>query len=172
MFNQRYSTFFKILNPLVGVRGKKLNLYQLKYNIEEIYSIRFIKDTATLRNKLLKNNRNDLDSKDPFPSFVVEFLSNKFVKKHMIDQQCLDLLLSIEHFISNNEIKIFSKFLSEEYDTEDLIFFLFVRSCIEKEMKVMFIEKSRDEIKLQTAEDKHKIDTDLYLSLKTCLNSI
>ena len=152
-----------------------MNLYQLKYYIEEIYSIRFIKDTSTLRNQLMKNNRNtlDLDMKDPFPSFVVDFLSNKYVKKPIIDQHALDLVLSTDYFkTGSKEIKIFSKFLNEEYDTDDLIFFLFVRSCIEKEMKIMFIEKAKEEIKLQQYEDKEKIDTELYLNIKTCFRSI
>ena len=98
MFNNTYKKFFVTLNPLIGVRGKKLNLYTLKYNIEEIYSIRFIKDTSSLRNQLTKNAKNnqDVDVKDPFPIFVVEFLTNKFVKKPMIDTHALDLLLSVE----------------------------------------------------------------------------
>jgi hypothetical protein len=173
MFNEKYSKFFKTLNPLIGVRGKKLNLYQLKYILEEIYSIRFIKDTSTLRNQLsVKNQKNNIDVKDPFSVFVVEFLTNKFVKKPIIDQHALDLLLSLDHLKGRaKEVEIFSKFLNEEYDTDDLIFFLFVRSCIEKEMKIMFIEKAREEIKIQYQEDRDEIDTDLYLNIKTCLKS-
>jgi hypothetical protein len=173
MFSNQFGIFFKALNPLIGIRGKKLNLFQLKYNIEEIYSIRFIKDTSTLKNQLNKTSKNqDIDFKDPFPVFVVEFLSNKFVKKPIIDQHALDLLLSLEHYCKkHSEIQIFSKFLNEEYDTDDLIFFLFVRSCIEKEMKFMFIEKARDDIRVQYQEDRDEVDTDLYLNIKVCLKS-
>lgn len=174
MFNDKYSKFFKTLNPLIGVRGKKLNLYQLKYNIEEIYSIRFIKDTSSLRNQLTKNQKSndDIDVKDPFPIFIVEFLTNKFVKKPIIDQHAMDILLSVDFYKnSDKEIEIFSKFLNEEFDTDDLIFFLFVRSCIEKEMKIMFIEKAREDIKVQYHEDRDEIDTELYLNIKVCLKS-
>jgi hypothetical protein len=174
MFNETYSKFFKALNPLIGIRGKKINLYNLKYNIEEIYSIRFIKDTSTLRNELTKNvkSNQDIDVKDPFPVFIVEFLTNKFIKKAMVDQNALDLLLSVEHYKTlNKEIEIFAKFLNEEYDTDDLIFFLFVRSCVEKEMRMMFIEKAREEIKVQYHEDRDEIDTELYLNIKVCLKS-
>jgi hypothetical protein len=174
MFNDKYSKFFKTLNPLIGVRGKKLNLYQLKYNIEEIYSIRFIKDTSSLRNQLTKNQKSndDIDVKDPFPIFIVEFLTNKFVKKPIIDQHAMDILLSVDYYKnSDQEIEIFSKFLNEEFDTDDLIFFLFVRSCIEKEMKIMFIEKAREDIKVQYHEDRDEIDTELYLNIKVCLKS-
>lgn len=174
MFNNYYSRFFKYLNPLVGVRGKKLNIYQLKYNIEEIYSIRFIKDTNTLRNQMSKNTKqvNDIEMKDPFPTFVVEFLTNKYIKKPMIDQHSLDLLLSLDYYKKNDkEIEIFSKFLNEEYDTEDLIFFLFVRSCIEKESKIMFIEKAREEIKLQYQEEREDRDSEVFLSIKDVMKS-
>ncbi len=88
----------------------------------------------------------------------------------MVDQNALDLLLSIDTFrTANKEIEIFAKFLNEEYDADDLIFFLFVRSCIEKEMKMMFIEKAREEIKVQYNEYKDEIDTELYLNIKVCL---
>ena len=169
MFNSNYKVFFKTLSPLVGVRGKKINLYQLRYYIEEIYSIRFIKDTSTLKSQMGKNSEVINDS---FPMFVVEFLINKYVKKPYVDQNALDLLLSVDHFRRDyKDIEIFAKFLNEEYNTDDLIFFLFVRSSIEKELKFMFIEKSKDEIKLQGIEDKESIDTEIYVNVKTCVKS-
>jgi hypothetical protein len=170
-FNGVYSSFLKLLNPLVGVRGKRINLYQLKYYIDELYSVRFIKDTTNIKTQLYKSS-NNIEVKESFSSFVVEFLMNKYIKKHMVDQNALDLLLSCEHFRKyNNKIDIFAKFLNEEYDTDDLIFFLFVRSCIEKELKFTYIEKSRDDIKLQYQEDRDDIDTETYLNIKTCIKS-
>jgi hypothetical protein len=172
MFNNKYIKFFKTLNPLLGVRGKRLNLYQLRYNIEEIYSVRFIKDTSLLKSQLTQTNQ-DINLKDPFPVFVVEFLTNKYVKKPLVDQHSLDLMLSVEFYRNQKykEIEIFSKFLNEEYDIDDLIFFLFVRSCIEKEMRIMFIEKSREEIKIQYQGDNDNIDTEVYLNPKVCMKS-
>lgn len=166
----------KTLQPMLGVRGKKLNLYNLKYMIEEIYSIRFIKDTSNLRNQLVKQRRSEnneeVDNKDPFPIFCVEFLINKYVKKNLVDQHALDMLMSVEFYkLKFKEIEIFYKFLNEEYDADDLIFFLFVRSCIEKEMKIMFIEKAREEIKVQYNENRDDIDTEVYLNVKNCLKS-
>jgi hypothetical protein len=170
MFSKNYPKFFNHLNPLHGVRGKKVHISQLKYVIEEIYSIRFIKDTSSLKNQL--NKQTEIDGSDPFPVFVVDFFINKFVKKPIVDQHALDLLMSIDYFKDiNREVGIFTKFLTEEYDTDDLIFLLFVRSCIEKELKIMFIEKARDEMKIHTSDDKEHYNNDLYLNIKVCLKS-
>jgi hypothetical protein len=146
-------------------------MLQLKYVIEEIYSIRFIKDTSSLKSQLNKNP--DIDACDPFPIFVVDFFINKFVKKPIVDQHALDLLMSIDHFKDfSHEIQIFRKFLTEEYDTDDLIFFLFVRSCIEKELKIMFIEKAREEIRAPISEEKDlKNSGSIYLNIRVCLKS-
>ena len=167
-----YSKFYGLLSPLIGVRPRKLNYFQLKYFIEEIYSIRFIKDTTTLRSQINSNQGQDVDVSHPFPNFIIEFLANKYIKKPMLDKNTLDILLSADFYKDKSkDIEIFIKFLQEEYDSEDLIFFLFVRSCIEKEMKMMFLEKAREEIKLQYNEEKEMFDTELYLSIKTCLKS-
>lgn len=115
---------------------------------------------------------NEADVSDPFPHFIIEFLTNKYLKKPMLDKNTLDILLSADFYKDKSkEIEIFVKFLTEEFDNEDLIFFLFVRSTIEKEMNMMFIEKAREEIKIQYNEDKEFIDTELYLSIKSCLKS-
>lgn len=168
---QNYPDFYNLLQPLLGVRPRRLNYFQLKYFIEEIYSIRFIKDTTTLRNQMSKQ-QGEVEVNDPFPNFVIEFLANKYIKKPLLDKNTLDILLSADYYKNQSkDIEIFIKFITEEYDSEDLIFYLFVRSCIEKEMKMMFIEKAKEEIKIQYNEDKDFIDTELYLSIKTCLKS-
>lgn len=82
--------------------------------------------------------------------------------------------MSIDYFKdSSHEIEIFTKFLTEEYDTDDLIFFLFVRSCIEKEMKIMFIEKAREEMKGHVNEDNKDLNSygNIYLNIRVCLKS-
>ena len=142
----------------------------MKYVLEEIYSIRFIKDTSSLKNQL--NKKSEIEGSEPFPVFVVDFFINKFVKKPIVDQHALDLLMSIDyHKEINREVAIFTKFLTQEYDTDDLIFFLFVRSCIEKEMKIMFIEKAREDMKMHASEEKDSFSNDLFLNIKVCLKS-
>lgn len=137
-------------------------------------------------NKTNKRNDKDFD-KDSFPIFVVDFLVNKFGKKNIIDQvsnkindytyiivsqHSLDILFSTEHYKKENkDIEIFAKFLNEEYESEDLIFYLFVRASIEKELKILLIEKSRDDIKIQYNVEKEELDLDLYLNIKNCMRS-
>ncbi len=109
--------------------------------------------------------------KDPFPIFVLDYLMKKYIKKSLIDRHALDLLTSIDFYkFYDKEIGIFSRFMDETYDLDDLIFFLFVRSCIEKEMNIMFIEKAKDDIKIQYNEPRED-DNEVYLNKKICLKS-
>ena len=168
-FSKIYSTFYNAVKPLIGVRGKTCKLYQLKYTIEEIYSIRFIQDSTLLKSQLL--NKKEINLNVPFPLFVYDFLVNKYTKKAIIDQQALNILITIEYYRqSNKDINIFAKLLNEEYDNDDLLFFLFIRSCIEKETGIPFLEKARDELNLQHMEERNFIDTNVYLNHNICLN--
>ena len=114
-FEGRYQKFIQLVNPLVGIRGKRMNINELHYTIEEIYSIRFISDS----------NKENEEQNFPFPNFVLEFLSNKYLKKPLVDQHSLDLILSIDFYKTKDIIvEIFSKFLNEELDSDDLEFYL------------------------------------------------
>ena len=156
-FEGRYKKFIELVNPLVGIRGKRMNINELKYCIEEIYSIRFINDS----------NKDNEDQYFPFPNFVLEFLNNKYIKKPAVDQHSLDLILSIDFFRARDPIvDIFSKFLNEELDNDDLEFYLYVRFCIEKELNKTFIELSRQKKGKITEEEKESNS----LSIKSCLN--
>lgn len=137
--------------------------------MEEIYTIRFMRDTSALKNQL--NKQKDIDMKDPFPLFVLDYLFNKYNKKSIIDRHGLDLLISLDYYRNYYiDVDIFAKFLDETYDLDDLIFFLFVRSSIEKEMKIMFIEKAKEDVKLQFNENKYD-ENEIYLNKKLCLKS-
>ena len=141
-----------------------MNINELRYCIEEIYSIRFINDTNNI-----KENNGEMDS-FPFPNFVLEFLDNKYIKKPSVDQHSLDLILSTDFFKSRDIIvSIFAKFLNEELDPDDLEFYLYVRSCIEKELNTMFLELARQKAKkgsILNDQEKEKS----CLSVKSCLN--
>jgi hypothetical protein len=79
---------------------------------------------------------------------LISFNQKNYIFQKIIIFSFFSVLIKLSNFLIlllpafiffRQEIKIFSKFLNEEYDTDDLIFFLFVRSCIEKEMKIMFL---------------------------------
>ena len=161
IFNGKYQTFLDLVNPLVGVRGKRMNFFELKYCIEEIYSIRFINETINL------DSSDQDDTTLKFPNFVLEFLNNKYLKKPLVDQHSLDILLSLEFYRDKNEIiDIFAKFLNEELEPDDLEFYLYVRTCLEKELKTMFIEIARQ----QTKKGYGNEDFKTALNIKSCLN--
>lgn len=168
---QNYSTVYSIMKPLRGIRPRKISLYEVKYFIEEIYSVCILRHTKSLKEQLAKGI--DSPSMDQFPTFVYQFIANKYIKKAIIDQTLLNILLSIDYFRDkDDDIDIFCKFISEEYTDEDLLLYLFFRSAIEKELKVLFLEKAKDEIKIQHMEERDEIFTVLYINTKTLTKSI
>jgi len=141
-----------------------MNINELRYCIEEIYSIRFINDTNNI-----KENNGEGENLS-FPNFVLEFLSNKYIKKPAVDQHSLDLILSIDFFKNKDIIvAIFAKFLNEELDSDDLEFYLYVRSCIEKELNTMFIELARQQTRKASGLNDEEREKSC-LSIKSCLN--
>ena len=135
-----YSKLISVINPPPGVKGAKMDINAIKYMIQEIYSLKFLKDTQSLLSK-------DETEPEPFPTFVGNFLLNKFPKKDMLYKKSIDFMLSLDFYgMKHRDIKIFQQFVTEEYDSDDLIFYLFVRSCIEKEQKQFFLEKAKENL--------------------------
>ena len=135
-----YSKLIKVINPSPGIKGTKMNLNAIKYMIQEIYSLKFLKDTQALFNK------EDVEP-ESFPVFVGNFLINKFPKKEILHKKAIDFMLSLDFYgLKHKDIKVFQQFVTEEYDADDLIFYLFVRSCIEKEQKIFFLEKAKENL--------------------------
>ena len=177
-YSKIYSKFFNNLNLIIGICEKKINFYEFKLLIEEIYSKRFNEDSINLKNQFDKRKKiNDLKFQiklnDSFPDFVYNFLKNKNINKISIDKMCMNFLCSLEYYKSKyEEINNFSYFLSEYYNNDDLIFFLFVRNCIEKEIGLNFIEKAEDDIILQKKQYlmENLFDTEIYLNKKIIKN--
>lgn len=177
-YSNIYSKFFNNLNLIIGICEKKINFYDFKLLIEEIYSKRFNEDSINLKNQFDKRKKlNDLKFQiklnDSFPDFVYNFLKNKNINKISIDRMCMNFLCSLEYYKSKyEEINNFSYFLSEYYNNDDLIFFLFIRNCIEKEIGLNFIEKAEDDIILQKKQYlmENLIDTEIYLNKKMIKN--
>ena len=132
-----------------------MKLNTIRFLIESIYSQKFIEDT-----KFMSTNPDD--DPIPFSNFVSNYFINKYKKKDLIDKNIVSFLSSVEFYSKTiNDVKIFSKFLSEEYNSDDLIYFLFIRSCVEKELSSNFVFKAQEALK----KGKENADTDLYFLL-------
>lgn len=112
--------------------------------IEEIYDNRYARDTAELREEAegaAGATAAPPKSRGPsdFPSFVVEFFSKRYGLPQLIDQTCWDLLYNVHAARKEYlEVEVFARFLEEYYDPDDLLFFLYVRSVVQKELRFTF----------------------------------
>ena len=59
-FTKQFQDFYNYVNPMYGIRAKKKTLYDLRFYIEEIYTIAFLKYTylKAIPNVLKKHGRN------------------------------------------------------------------------------------------------------------------
>ena len=155
-----YSKLINVINPSPGIKGKKMDINAVKYMIQEIYSLKFLKDTQAIFKE------EDVES-NSFPEFVGNFLINKFPKKEVLHKKAVDFMLSLDFYgLKYKDIKVFQQFVTEEYDTDDLIFYLFVRSCIEKELKVFFLEKAKENLGEGLLYGQE--DDDIMIPVKKC----
>ena len=177
-YNKNYPTFFSNLNIIIGIRAKKKNINELRLFIEELYSIRYVDDTIKLKNQFLEKKYNPdyqitLKYEESFPLFIYNSIIQKYNNKTQIVQFSLNLLESVDYFKNDfDDIKFFSYFLDESYNKDDLIFFLFLRNCIEKETQILFVEKVKDDINIQRKFSckKNLIDTEIFLNKDLCSN--
>ena len=66
---------------------------------------------------------------------MCEFLKSRIKSPKQLIQAAIDLVASIEyHRKECLEADIFCKFMEETFDNKDLIFYLYIRSLIEKEL--------------------------------------
>ena len=146
-YDPKYNKLLNVIKPPEGIKGTKMNLSAIKYMIQEIYSLKFMKDTQALLNQ-------DEAEPEEFPVFVGQFFVNKFPKKDTSYKKAIDFMLSLDFYsLNHKDIKIFQQFVTEEYDSDDLIFYLFVRSCIEKEQKLFFLEKAKENLTQDKDDD-------------------
>jgi hypothetical protein len=74
-----------------------------------------------------------------FPVFVVRRLSLTMGLKKVVDQTCWDLLLNIDKYRQDHlEVEVFARFVQEFYGQDELVFFLYARSCLANALHVNF----------------------------------
>ena len=76
-------------------------------------------------------------------------------------------MLSLDFYgLKHKDVKVFQQFVTEEYNSDDLIFYLFVRSCIEKELKIFFLEKAKENLGQGLIYKEE--DDDILIPVKKC----
>ena len=140
-----------------------MNMNNLINCTEDLYTARFIKDTSYFKAQLKKGNTEEISDK-PFPDFIFEFYKKKHKgNKKNINQSWQDLISSIDYHKRNStEAGLFASFLSQKYDTRDLVFFLYTRCLLEKELGVKFSAYGKvNPIKVSDPRE-------ISFSMKTC----
>jgi hypothetical protein len=112
-------------------------------SIEEIYDERYTHDTVDLRNEGAEEPSERLSN--IFPVFVVDAFSKRFGLRSLVDQNCWDMLFNVHALRKQHlEVEVFARFLEEFYDPDDLLFFLYVRSVVQKMLGVTFRTRWKD----------------------------
>jgi hypothetical protein len=137
-----YPRYTSLITGRETIKPKLRPLSWLMRLIEEIYDNRYAKDTADLKTSSTStpnSNAPESSGSTPFPTFVVEFFTKRYGLRSLIDQTCWDLLYNVHTLRKENlEVEVFACFLEEFYDPDDLLFYLYVRSILQKELGVSF----------------------------------
>lgn len=125
---EKYNKLMDLVEKTPGSRPKRMNANILISNMEDIYTARFLKDTSYFKAQLKRGNGEEISDKT-FPDFIYAFYKRKHKNnKKNIQQSCQDLICSLEHHRKEiQEADLFSNFLTQVYDTRDLVFFLYTR---------------------------------------------
>ncbi|EAS01770.2 hypothetical protein TTHERM_00564160 (macronuclear) [Tetrahymena thermophila SB210] len=138
---ENYSLLYSYIKQVdKWIRPKKMSKDQTQKMIEEIYTTKFQKETQHLLSgkSSLKLQKNII----PFPQHVYETIKKKSKQQKQLEQQLVNLLVSVEFYSQKQpEIKLFQQFLQQNYDDDDLIFFLFARAISEKVVGVEFYQQ-------------------------------
>ncbi|CAI2359702.1 unnamed protein product [Moneuplotes crassus] len=158
-----YEAILSLSGKPAGIRPKRMNISSTIICMEDLYTARFIRDTSYFKAQLKKGNSEEISDK-PFPNFIYEFYKKKHkANKKLVQQNIQDLICSIElHRRASQEADLFASFLSQKYDARDLVFFLYTRCLLEKEIGVKFSAFGKvNPIKVTDPRN-------VSLSMKTC----
>ena len=160
-----YQTFSKLITIRDRLKPpKKRPVTWLLRLIEEIYDARFIHDSQDFRedgSSVPGDQQSRLSHQ--FPIFVVDFFSKRYGLRTLVDQNCWELLFNVNLYREKHlEVAIFGRFLEEFYDPDDLLFFLYVRSTIQKEIGINF-RAHWSELGRKSLEDT------VWLSFSSCV---
>jgi len=134
-----YPSFVALLTGRDSVKPKERPLPWVMRLIEEVYDSRYAKDTADLKGGDEDGGAPPPPAAQPFPAFLLEFFSKRYGLRSLIEQNCWDLLYNVHRLRKESlDVEIFGRFVEEYYDPDDLLFFTYVRSMVQKELGVNF----------------------------------
>jgi hypothetical protein len=120
-----------------GVVPKLRPVTWLMRMVEDLYEARYAKDIESLRRAGPEGDGGGEDASPPFPDFVAGFLERKYGVGGVAAQHCWDLLYTA-HTLRREVLAVetFARFMEESYDADDLLFYLYARSTVQKELGV------------------------------------
>ena len=134
--SDQYKEFLEKLkpnNPQI-IRPKKMNVKEFLKLVEEIYSYRF-------DYKSVPSSKKETSPPTSLQDAAARYLTIKLKTKSKVDQQGMDFLSSIEyHRQQSVEADLFYRFFTQHFGDQDLMFFLFERSLVEREMNMKFTQ--------------------------------
>ena len=118
------------------VKPKKHVLTWVMRLVEDFYDSRFTFEKQHVQKDPTLSSSSSLES---FPIFVMKQLCTLVGLKPIVDQFAWDLLWNAHQYRRDYlDIEIFMRFLQEIYDNDDLLFFLYARSVISKQLRIQY----------------------------------
>lgn len=130
VLRRRYTRFCNLV-PTLQAAPKVIRRTALVRFADEIYDARYERDALTMQSEAEGQSRNK--QVQTFPDFVYDFVSKRYGLKALLSNYCWGMISSVELMRTQSDsIEIFGKFLEESYDSVDLLFYLFLRSVINR----------------------------------------
>mmetsp|Transcript_20126 Transcript_20126/g.42131 ORF Transcript_20126/g.42131 Transcript_20126/m.42131 type:complete len:483 (-) Transcript_20126:84-1532(-) len=153
---QRYANIVKLIMPKnksTAYKPKRRSLAWVMRLIHEIYDVRYAKDTGDIgedefedgseEEMAKKREREEMQRQtNVFPIFIVDLLSKKFGLKSIVEQTVWDLIYSCDDLRAKDDpvpdIEVFCRFLEEYYDSDELLYYCYVRSLTQSVLNANF----------------------------------
>lgn len=104
--------------------------------VEDCYDSRFTFEKLHVQKDPTLSDSGKLES---FPIFVMKHLCTLVGLKRIVDQNAWDLLWNGHMYRSDYlDVEIFMRFMQQIYDNDDLLFFLYARSLVAKQLNINY----------------------------------
>eukprot|EP00397_Hematodinium_sp_SG-2012_P025556 GEMP01026711.1.p1 GENE.GEMP01026711.1~~GEMP01026711.1.p1 ORF type:complete len:588 (+),score=122.81 GEMP01026711.1:117-1880(+) len=135
-YAKRYSAFCDLLQNTDHMPRAR-TLAQILRIVDEIYDARFIRDTTRIKmeanGEVFKLECQD----DRFPLFVYQYFTKTYGLKRMANQTAWGLVSSIDRWRKvSPAVAMFAILFEESLSTKELLFFLFARNIVERQMNI------------------------------------